>query len=261
MNLRASTVFVLSLTLVAPAVAARRISCAEHFPLEPFETLARHLDQRLPKEAARWEALLRSIRPGEGPSQTVLDTEALFPEKLLRPIFDFFPDGSTWVLVPGGDFLEAGDVLGARDKTVLGPEYRHGFHAYVDALERAVNAALGPEESVRVSSADVRLSRAGSSDHAFPQWHQDGEYLAVAVALVGEGTEYWEESPAIGAMTFDHTMARSPRAKPYRRTPRGKSLVFSADDRFRRQRIAATVHRSPPAAGDRMFLLVRFRRK
>ena len=244
--------------LAAPAFAAKKkpeaASCSATVSKAPFKALEKHLKRAVA------HANKKPVRFDLQQGHATVDTATFFPPKLVRPLFDLFPNGSSWLLVASGEPFRDGEVLSDAPFPTLGDDYREALLPFVRWLLERINASLPADEQVVVSNVDVRFSAASTEVHAFPAWHQDGDDLAATVSLLGDGTEHWIESPALDEEAFEKHLAEVGNGPDFRQTPEGQTLIFSALERFRRTGIAATVHRSSPCTRDRLLLLIRFKR-
>jgi hypothetical protein len=233
---------------------------AESWDNKAFEDFANavHLAEGSSKRAHTIKQM-GDLQRSSGKGFAVLDTTDFFPTQTMHRIFNRLPKPSTVVLV-SHDVFVAGEILsGKKENQRLSSEELHPFQEYLAWLSQKINQTLPIDEQVLISGADLRVSSAGGKKNLFPEWHQDGGYLAAAVSLLGSGTEYLFESP-IGL--FEDLTALRLKTQKYGKTPEGQTLLFSGKDRFDNfGDIAPTLHRSPIADTDRMFMIVRYRLK
>jgi hypothetical protein len=163
--------------------------------------------------------------------------------------------------VAGVDPFRPGSVLADGPKGEWTAKPLAPFDRYLDWLVAGLRRALPRDEPIELRSVDLPVSARADERNVFPEWDQDGGYLAATVSLLAPGTESRTTSPAAEGEWSELALAVDPVTSLGAAARGQKLLCFCVECFHRRRDVAPTVYRSAAVETDRRFFTVRFGRR
>lgn len=193
---------------------------------------------------------LQALVPGnEG--YAILDTAAFFSLNDAQALFHSFPAEINYELkIFSASDLRPGDAEFQFhfNRFPMPPQAQTKFTEYLVWLDQELKKALQGEEieldRIEFRKWTVAQARAHHlRKDAGSEWHRDGLYLTVSIALLGEATEVM--APSRQMIQADE----------------GETIVLSNKDRAQIPGVQATLHRTPQLSSARLLVLIRYKKK